>query len=183
MAIEVEQKFPVNDLPALEQKLVELGATAGDEQVQVDCYYAHPLRDFAATDEALRLRRVGPHNYITYKGPKLDSLSKTRREIEIALPDGERSAAEAASLLEVLSFQRVMEVRKRRRHLSLPWQGHVVVVALDHIDGLGDFVELELLVDERNMQSAQATVAALATRLELRNSERRSYLELLLAKR
>ena len=109
MAIEVEQKFRVDDLAALQRRLAELGARPGETQIQVDCYYAHPTRDFAATDEALRLRRIGPSNYITYKGPKLDETTKTRREIEIPLPAGGAAAAQAAELLEVLSFRKVLE--------------------------------------------------------------------------
>ncbi len=183
MNIEVEQKFRVDDLAGLERQLALLGAEPGEDEVQVDVYYAHPVRDFAATDEALRLRHIGPENYITYKGPKLDATTKTRRELELVLPAGDLGAEAAAALLEALSFRKVLEVRKRRRHRTLAWQGYEVMVALDHLDGLGDFVELELLADESGMQAAQVAVAALATRLELRNSERRSYLELMLAAR
>lgn len=183
MNIEVEQKFRVDDLGGLERQLALLGAEPGEDQVQVDVYYAHPARDFAATDEALRLRRVGSENYITYKGPKLDATTKTRRELELALPAGDEGAHAAAALLEALSFRKVLEVRKRRRHLTLDWQGCEVTVALDYLDDLGDFVELELLANESSMPAAQAAVTALAHRLELRNSERRSYLELLLAAR
>ena len=57
MAIEVEQKFRIADVPAMERQLRALGATLGATELQVDCYFAHPQRDFAQTDEALRLRR------------------------------------------------------------------------------------------------------------------------------
>jgi adenylate cyclase class 2 len=180
MAIEVEQKFRVADLPALERQLDVLGAKPGEDQQQVDRYYAHPGRDFATTDEALRLRRVAAHNYITYKGPKLDPTTKTRHEIELALPEGSAAASEAADLLAALSFRPVAEVHKHRRHFALDWQGRSIDIALDRIEGLGDFVELELVVDEDNVPAAQAAVAALAAQLKLAHGERRSYLELLL---
>ncbi len=180
MAIEVEQKFRVTDVPALEQQLVALGAEPGASETQVDRYYAHPSRDFAESDEALRLRRVGSHNYITYKGPKLDATTKTRREIELPLPPEEVGFAEAAGLLEALSFRPVADVAKTRRHYTMPWQSQRIGVALDHIESLGDFVELEIVADERQMKAAQAAIATLAARLNLCNSERRSYLELLL---
>ena len=82
MPIEVEQKFPVADRAALDRQLAALGFVPRDAELQVDQYFAHPARDFARTDEALRIRRVGQFNYITYKGPKLDATTKTRREIE-----------------------------------------------------------------------------------------------------
>jgi adenylate cyclase class 2 len=183
MAIEVEQKFRVADIDRLEQQLAELAATAGEHQVQVDRYYAHPQRDFATTDEALRLRRIGTHNYITYKGPKLDPTTKTRRELELVLPEGDAGGAGAAELLDALSFRPVLEVKKLRRHFSVRWQDAEIGVAIDHLNELGDFVELEIVTDASKMQAALAKIAALAERLQLSDSERRSYLELLLAAR
>ena len=77
MAFEVEQKFRTSKLSSLRNRLASAGATASGEIEQADTYYSHPQRDFAATDEALRLRRVGDANYFTYKGPKLDATTKT----------------------------------------------------------------------------------------------------------
>ena len=71
--------------------MIELGATIEPPVVQVDQYFAHPARDFAQTDEALRLRRVGKQNFITYKGSKIDATTKTRREIELPLAPGEEA--------------------------------------------------------------------------------------------
>jgi adenylate cyclase class 2 len=180
MAIEVEQKFPLADAAALGRQLAELGAVQGATDQQVDCYYAHPTRDFARTDEALRLRRVGPRNYVTYKGPKLDATTKTRREIELELPRGEEAAENAARLLEVLGFRLVADVGKRRVHYALPWQGHEIGISLDRVEGLGDFVELEVMASHQDVDAARAAIASLAARLGLGNSERRSYLELLI---
>ena len=88
MKYEVEQKFPVGDLAGVEARLSALGAAVSEPREEVDLYFAHPARDFAATDEALRIRRVGESNCITYKGPKIDRTTKTRREIELAIPSG-----------------------------------------------------------------------------------------------
>lgn len=183
MAIEVEQKFRVADTDGLRRQLLALGASSGQTDLQVDSYFAHPQRDFARTDEALRLRRVGSRNYVTYKGPKLDASTKTRREIEIELESGERAAHDAAKLLEALAFQPVADVCKRRDHFTLSWQGRPIGVSLDHVESLGDFVELEIMADPHNVDEARTAIASLAGRLNLSNSERRSYLELLLAAR
>ena len=56
---EVELKFPVADASAMEQKLIGLAARFREPAEQTDRYFLHPCRDFARTDEALRLRRVG----------------------------------------------------------------------------------------------------------------------------
>jgi predicted adenylyl cyclase CyaB len=79
-----------------------------------------------------------------------------------------------------LSFKRVADVCKSRLHYTLVWQNREVEVSLDHIEGLGDFVELELMATRHNVDEAREAIAGLAERLNLSNSERRSYLELLL---
>ncbi len=180
MKIEVEQKFRVADVAALERRIESLQATIAAPQLQVDTYYGHPARDFAQTDEALRIRRIGERNYVTYKGPKLDPKTKTRREIELPLELGEAGATAFAELLLVLGFRRVREVPKQRRRAEIAWEGWHVEAALDEIAGLGNFAELELSVDPSNVPAAQACLASLAQRLELIDSERRSYLELLI---
>ncbi len=180
MPIEVEQKFAVGDRGHLERRLAALAASMGRSDVQVDRYFAHPSRDFARTDEALRLRRVDNSNYITYKGPKLDATTKSRREIELQLPDGSAAADSAAELLMALGFTPVASVTKRRDHRTVHWQGREVTVALDAVDRLGEFVELEILAPDDQLAAARDCLLALAEHLHLANPERRSYLELVL---
>ena len=112
MRYEVEMKFPVAEMAVLESRLTGLGATIGESQSEVDTYFAHPARDFAKTDEALRIRRKGIANFITYKGPKIDAATKTRREIDLPLPPGEDTAQAWTGLLDALGFAAVGEVRK-----------------------------------------------------------------------
>ena len=73
-------------------------------RIEVDRYFNHPARDFAETDEALRIRRIGPVNRITYKGPRVDTVTKTRQELELPLVEGEKSAADWITLLEKLGI-------------------------------------------------------------------------------
>lgn len=182
MTFEVEQKFRVADPAAVERGLAALGAEFGAAVAQVDRYYAHPSRDFAATDEALRIRSVGGANFVTYKGPKIDSITKTRREIELPLEAGAAGANKFATLLEALGFRFVAEVRKQRRAGSLAWRQREVHAALDEVIGLGAFVELETTADEAALAAARECISSLSQHLGLSHGERRSYLELLLAK-
>ena len=183
MPYEVEQKFPVADLSSVEAELSALGATASDAQQEVDQYYAHPARDFATTDEALRIRRVGRSCWITYKGPKVDTTTKTRREIELPLSADDETGAGWAELLEALGFRPVAAVRKQRRKATVAWHGRRIAATLDDVDQVGTFVELELSASQEDLQPAKECIASLARRLALRGSERRSYLELLLEAR
>jgi adenylate cyclase class IV len=73
-------------------------------------------------------------------------------------------------------------VRKSRRSGTCQWEHREVLVAVDRVEGLGDFVELELAAQETDIESAGKVLASLAGHLSLGPSERRSYLELLMEK-
>jgi adenylate cyclase, class 2 len=182
MPYEVEQKFPAADLTALENRLRELGATVAGPVAEADLYFAHPAKDFAKTDEALRLRRKGEKNFITYKGPKIDPTTKTRREIELPLPPGEETVGKWRELLEAVGFRPVAEVRKSRKKAKIIWQGRGVECSLDTVEGLGTYFELEVIAEQSGLDAARSVIASLAEKLGLTGSERRSYLELLLRK-
>ncbi len=179
---EVEQKFPVADLAALEAQLVARGAQFGAAIVQRDRYFAHPCRDFARTDEALRIREMDGRCAVTYKGPKVDAITKTRREIELPLADAPDSLADWTALLESLGFQIVAEVHKIRRTAPLAWQGADVEIALDRVERLGTFVEFELKAEAADLESARSHILSLAGALGMTDAQRQSYLELLLTR-
>jgi adenylate cyclase class 2 len=180
MTFEVEQKFPVTDVAAIEKQLGESGGESNPPIRQIDRYFAHPSRDFAQTDEALRIRQVGTRNFITYKGPKIDAMTKTRREIELALQEGQGEAESWEQLLQALGFSPVARVCKTRRKYKLTWQESEVAIALDDVDELGKFVELELVCEADSLDEARGRILSLADHLGLSGAERRSYLELLL---
>jgi len=180
MKYEVEQKFPVADMAALEARLAELGIEITSPRIEVDRYFAHPSRDFRATDEAFRIRRKGESNFVTYKGPKIDPTTKTRQEIDLPVADGERSHADWTRMLEALGFVPVREVRKSRRKARIEWQGRSVEGSLDEVNGLGTYAELELVVEPEGIEEAKRCIASLAERLGLEGNERRGYLQLLL---
>lgn len=180
MKYEVEQKFPVEGFDAVRTRLEDLHARFAAGHEETDTYFNHPQRDFRETDEALRIRRRGQSNRVTYKGPKIDSTTKTRRELELDLPEGVETTAGWVELLETLGFRLVGRVHKRRRKFHVDWQDWTIEGTLDEIDGLGEFVELELVVDEGELDDARKAIGGLAARLGLFTSERRSYLQLLL---
>jgi adenylate cyclase class 2 len=177
---EVEQKFPVPDLSGIERKLHALGARFNGPIRQSDGYFAHPNRDFSRTDEALRIRRVGECHFVTYKGPKVDTTTKTRREIEMQLSSADDGAGRFRELLDALGFRPVAEVEKMRRTATLIYHEREVEVALDLVTGLGEFVELEVVADEDDLAAARQAINDLAAELALSEPERRSYLEMIM---
>jgi adenylate cyclase, class 2 len=177
---EVELKFPLDDPERIRSELDALGARAGEAIEQIDRYFNHPSRDFGRTDEAFRIRQTGGTNRVTYKGPKLDARAKTRREIEIAFGESPEDAERFAEMLRLLGFREVRTVRKRRVPYDLTWEGRSVEVSLDEVDELGTFAEIETQAGEGSRDAARDAILRLAERLNLADSERRSYLELVL---
>jgi len=180
MIYEVEQKYRVSSFESTEIILRELNGSFQRPICQVDSYFSHPSRDFAATDEAFRIRQVGESNFVTYKGPKIDQETKTRHELELPLPDGEKSALSFAELFIALGFSHVTDVCKKRTPLTVNWDNQTLDVSLDEVHDLGQFVELEITADENQLGDAKRSVLSLAKKLGLVDHERRSYLELLL---
>jgi adenylate cyclase class 2 len=181
--VEVELKYRLDDPEELLTRLIARGAARGVETAQVDLYLDHPVRRFEETDEAFRIRwdeRDGLA--LTYKGPRLDPMSKTREEIEIGITGGEPGCDSAATLFGRLGFREVRRVSKRRTTFQVASDGREVAVSIDDVEGIGLFVELELIADEGDWQAARESLERLAQILGLApvQAERRSYLEMLL---
>jgi adenylate cyclase class 2 len=182
---EVEVKVRA-DHAAVEAELGRADATRVDAVVQEDTYYDAPHRDFAETDEALRVRREwrpdrgddgDPETTrLTYKGPLLEAESKSREEHETAVADGDA----AAGILDGLGFEPAATVKKDREHYHL--DGYAVT--LDAVDGLGEFVEVETETTDNDIEAARDGALAVLESLGLDPDAqiRTSYLGLLLDK-
>ena len=180
---EVELKFPVDSLESLRGCLLGMGAIAQLRSEQSDEYLNDPLRDFATTDQALRIRSSNGINYLTYKGPNLDPQAKIRLELEMPLASKQAADVLKAVFLQ-MNFVSVANVVKHRETLTLHWHDEQVEVCLDEVDELGGFCELEIVVDDESArEKAKQKLLALAEALGLENPIRTSYLELLLDKR
>ncbi|MFG0334650.1 MAG: class IV adenylate cyclase [Maioricimonas sp. JB049] len=179
---EVEMKFPLRDAGRVRGRLEELGAKTSPQEQQCDLYFAHPERDFARTDEAFRIRSIGDENLVTYKGPLLDQQTKTRQEIELAFESGPVAAQKMWELFRALGFNEVRRVQKVRTQYTMRWRDYDFSLALDSVDELGEYVEVEILADQSNWEAARDAALELARELSLKDSERRSYLQMLLEK-
>lgn len=178
--LEVEAKYRLADPAAVEARLREWGAVLVADHAEADHYLNAPDRDFARTDEAFRLRRIGDRNLLTYKGPRRDATSKTRTELEVPCPPGEEAASAFLALFRHLGYRATAVVRKQRRIFEWARDGFTVHACLDDVDGVGRFVELEIVADDADLQAARETVFRTAAELQLGPPENRSYLEQLL---
>jgi len=178
--LEVEVKYRNADRAATVATLLDWGARLVQDRLEVDLYFQAPDRDLKATDEAFRVRRVGAKNYLTYKGPKRDTETKTRTEIEVPLAEGDSAAADAERLFLALGFKPVATVRKKRRVYQFERDGFDMEACFDSVDQVGDFVELEILAEEAQYELAKSTLLAAAAELGLTDKEPQSYLGLVL---
>jgi len=179
MIYEVEMKFPV--LGPLEFGWSE----AGEE---IDTYYQHPCRDFAQTDEGLRVRSCSSGSFLTYKGPKIDPVTKTRREIELPLEPG--TLERYQSLLEALGFLPVEIVRKFRKTAKIVHEGREYHLCFDSLPVLkergltSEFLEIEALADPETLEATRQAVLRFAQTLIAQGllgaSVRKGYLEMIL---
>ena len=99
-------------------------------------------------DEALRIRtstdcRSGiSKTQINFKGPKLDKVSMSRMELETEVSDTEV----LKNILIHLDFSPVASVIKLRKYLKC---GRFTA-CLDQVEGLGDFLELEVIAEQES---------------------------------
>lgn len=178
--LEVEVKYRNADRAAAVATLLDWGAKLAQDRTDTDLYFQAPDRDLKASDEAFRLRRIGAKNYLTYKGPKRDTVTKTRPEIELPLADGDEAALDAERLFVALGYKPVITVRKRRRVYQFERDGFTLEACFDSLDQIGEFVELEILAEESQYEEAKATLLTVAGELGLTEKESRSYLAMTL---
>lgn len=171
--MELEAKYRSRDNDKVEKALVELGARKLSDEVMEDLYFSHRARDFGASDEVLRIRRTEGGVELTYKGPRMRREdAKAREEITVQVGDG----LAARRIIERLGFEQTYALRKRRTSYLLD----KVRIDLDDVDGLGQFVELELLTEA---PERAAELLELARRgLPLEEQETRTYLEMYIDK-
>lgn len=156
--IEVEVKLKIDSAESIEKKLIELGFKKGQTLQEIDYYYNGVDRDFRASGEALRLRLVEsldgsavvadrpgePLIQMTYKGPKLDNVSMSRVEHQVNIDNFETML----SILSSLGYKPVEPVIKLRRELF----SEEICACVDTVDGLGDYLELEIMADEESQR-------------------------------
>lgn len=167
--LEIEIKSACDDPAEVEKILGSLGARFKDTLFQKDIYFAHPSRNFAETDEALRLRDENGVFTLHYKGPKLDKDTKTREELGVPISEPEI----LLKILSNLGFKQAAVVEKNRKTYDLD----NIEIAIDNVTDLGTFVELE--IQDEDLDEAKARLFALMDKLKLRKTIRSSYLELL----
>ena len=118
--IEVELKIFVKNITSLEEQLLKKGFTEGNSLKESDYYLDDESGSIRNHDQALRIRCSQDlssgvvTNTITYKGPKLDTVSMTRNELEIHTDNLET----AIEIFSSLGYKTIYPVIKQREYLQ-----------------------------------------------------------------
>lgn len=184
---EVEQKYVVSAPERLLSELARLGLENVKLETHQDIYFRHPSRNFRETDEALRIRVLGDSAVVTYKGPRLPGPVKTRPEIELDIRTAD--IEQWSEMYQHLGFLIAAEVHKTRQvfqptsESELNREFGAMVVAVDRVEQLGSFAEIEQIVsDKSKLDEARRAIETLAERLGLMDVQPKSYLGMLLTK-
>jgi adenylate cyclase class 2 len=174
--LEFELKIRISSLDPVRQQLIEHNARFCGRIHEHDIYYNAPHRDFGVTDEAIRVRYSNDHAVVTYKGAKIRmSGLKAREELTMVVDSG----AIFEQILDRLGFTRTAEVNKWRENYRL----FDAAITLDEVEDLGTFVEIEILAEDENSDTA-ARIEEIAKEIGVSGEPiLASYLELLLSKR
>ena len=181
--IEVEVKLPLAECSP--QKVIAELEKRGFEQesdiLEEDRYFDTDDHKMQNGGMALRIRTVtkradGKENaLITFKGPKTDQISMTRKELETAVGDGKTGM----KLLEALGFYCVEPVVQKHRR---EYRNERICVCVDRVEGLGDFLEFEIMISEdEDKEQALKEIRSLMEELgfSMKETTRTSYLSLL----
>jgi len=173
--IEVEVKVKSGD--DVERRISVLGGMLIGVEEHIDVYFNHSSRDFKDTDEALRLRKVDSHAELTYKGPRIGSISKTREELTLVVD----SFDTCREMLKKLSFTEFIELSKTRKIYRVDG----FKINLDDVRGLGKYIEVEAEASSiSDIPNVEGRIREILEKLGFREEQfiRKSYLELLLEK-
>ena len=162
--MEVEIKFRVNAREI--RRRIEAIAHFDHEEVQEDLYFSVPLPSL------LRIRRIVNQNesILGYKFIK-DSRNEEFEEVEVKVEDFEKTR----EILKRLGFEEDIWVKKHRYVYKLG----DVTFELNRVEGLGDFLDIEVISDDP--VEAKKRIWEIAEKLGLteRDVEPRLYQELM----
>ena len=151
--IEVEIKLPLRRQEKTEEtgRIAEVLCSMGFRKAarfrQRDTYFDNEAGEIRGGGKALRIRETEDlmkgvvTAELNFKGPRMDQVSMTRQELETEVGQAETGRR----ILAALGFSPVLpEVVKERTE----YRRKEITAALDRVEGLGDFLELEILADE-----------------------------------
>lgn len=152
--IEVETKRSLGeqDVKLLKDNLLDAGYKSVKSEQEVDIYYTRPDINFMETVECLRIRSRNSFAEMTYKPPTKNKKDRgaitAKRETNVELANIEQVVS-ARFLLENIGMIELAVVDKKRQ-TYIDKEHPCLTIALDTINGLGSFVEVEVISEDEH---------------------------------
>ncbi len=155
---EVEVKAKLRNRNEVFEKLKSFGCTFSEELHQIDYIFIPHDSGFPPIlgVPVLRVRKQNDEYFFTLKVPQSSRQDCIERELKIE--DGEKML----EILRLLGWKPVPTVNKKR--IKTLYRDMEIV--LDDVEGLGDFIEAEKIVENADPESRKQTQAELFTFLE-----------------
>lgn len=137
----------------LEEYLLDQGYVLKETLIESDTYFDGGINGIKKSGQALRVRKTvdcatgKEHSSITFKGEKLDKISMARVELETDVADGEA----AEGILCALGFYPVKPTVIKTRKI---FRNEDICACLDDVQGLGNFLELEIMAESEEARPA-----------------------------
>ncbi|QDA31433.1 class IV adenylate cyclase [Thermococcus indicus] len=164
--MEIEVKFRI-DFNQTRAAIESLGADFVREEIQEDLYFSLPPH------ELLRVRRISNlgKSFLTYKRIADPGRNEEFDELEVEVSD----FGTTVEILKRLGYREDIVVRKRR----LVYKLGTVTFELSEVEGLGAFLDIEVISDD--VEKAKRVIWEVAERLGLteKDVEPRLYQELI----
>jgi adenylate cyclase class 2 len=135
MAYEIEVKAWIDDPGALKRHLADI-ATSVRDYVKEDVYLRAP------SGQDYRIRHDGGQSICTFKEKTIRDGVEVSREVEFTVSD--------ADAFEELALRCSSTVFARKRKTGSVYTLPEANVEVSHVDGLGDFVEIERMVEKND---------------------------------
>ena len=191
--IEVEIKARITNPNELKNRFEKLNGMYKLSLYHEDTYFNMPkgLRDFKKTDEALRIRKSVEFQknindsekivnyFITYKGEKIDTSTKSRKELEVKLNDG----IQMREILKSLGFKEIFTVKKERELFEFKYKNIKLEALIDYIPILKEYyMEVEITTETIDkLNETREILFEFLSNIDIKREEsiRKSYLELI----
>lgn len=151
--IEVEIKLPLRqrenkeETVRITEALCGMGFRKAARFLQRDTYFDNGAGEIRTGGKALRIRETEDLMQgkvtaeLNFKGPRMDRVSMTRQELETEVGQAETGRQILAALGYFPVPPEVMKERTEYRREN-------ITACLDRVEGLGNFLELEIIVPE-----------------------------------
>jgi len=169
MNVEVEIKIEINNFDEVKAKVSALGKLIKSIK-QVDDYFIPSHRDFFAEKphptEWLRIR-TNPDKVIFEYDKSINKKANGEQECAEEYETIISNADEFRKILDFLDFKKVVTVDKQREY----WDCGDLEIALDKIEGLGNFIEVEAKGDFGSTAEAKKACLKFLEELGIKNAE------------